>query len=173
MCGPALGLVGAAVSAVGSIASANAQASGSESQAKMAEYNAQVERINARSQRQKGFAEQEQIAAKYEKLEGQGIAAAAKGGVDPGYGSAALTIFGANNENKYGDMETAFVNAEGQAVAHENKAKQYDFEAEQRRQEASAQKKGGMISAGSSFLNGLAGAVKGGGGLGITPMING
>lgn len=159
MCIPAIGLIGAAVSAAGSIASASAQSSA-------ANYNAQVERINARQRRFEGAREQEQISDKYMKLEGEGIANAAKSGIDPGYGSAALVIFGDNAMNKSLDMNTAYINAESQAVAHENKAKQYD-------QEAKAAKTAGMFGAASSFLSGLGGAAKGGGGFGSQLMING
>lgn len=148
MCGPAIGLIGAAVSAVGSIAQGNAQASA-------AQYNSQVERINARQKRFEGHKEQEQIANKYDRVEGQGIAAASKGGIDPGYGSAALVIFGENAFNESLDKNTAYINAESAAVAHENKAKQYDAE-------ASAAKKSGMIGAASSFLSGLGGVAKSG-----------
>jgi hypothetical protein len=150
MCGPVLGLVGAAVSAFGSMASAEGQASS-------AEYNAQVEKINARTQRQKGAVEQERISDKYDKQQGQSIAAAAKSGVDPGYGSAALVIFGEGGANKSADMSMAYVNAEGQAVAHENKAKAYENDAKNQRQ-------AGAIGAASSFLSGLGGAMKSGGG---------
>lgn len=159
MCAIALGLVGAAVSAAGSIAQANAQ-----SQA--AQYNAQVERINARQKRFEGLREQEQISDKYGRIEGQGVAAAAKSGIDPGYGSAALVIFGDNALNKSLDMNTAYVNAESQATAHENKAKQHDAEAK-------AAKQAGMFGAASSFLSGLGGAAKGGGGYGSQLMVNG
>ena len=148
MCAPmmAIGLLGSAVSAAGAMASAN-------SQANAAEYNAQVEKINARSNRQKGGRQQEDIESKYDKIEGQGIAAASKGGVDSGYGSAALTIFGEGFENRDRDKGTAYVNAEGAATANENKAKDYEAQAKAHRQ-------AGMFSAAGSFLSGLGGAVK-------------
>jgi hypothetical protein len=148
MCIPtlAIGLLGSAVSAAGAMASAN-------SQANAAEYNAQVERINARSNRQKGGRQQEDIDNKYDKVEGQGIAAASKGGVDSGFGSAALTIFGEGFENRERDKGAAYVNAEGAATANENKAKDYDAQAKSHRQ-------AGMFSAAGSFLSGLGGAVK-------------
>lgn len=159
MCAPmALGLIGAAVSAAGSMASASAQSSA-------ANYNAAVEKINARQKRFEGAREQEQISDKYNRVEGEGVATAAKAGLDPGYGSAALVIFGDNAMNKSLDMNTAYINAESQAVAHENKAKQHEAEAK-------AAKTSGMIGAASSFLSGLGGAAKGGGGgFGSTLMI--
>lgn len=150
MCAPmAIGLIGAAVSAAGSIAQANAQASA-------AEHNAQVERINARSRRWEGMREQEQISDKYSKIEGEGIAAAGKSGVDAGFGSAALTIFGEGGFSKSMDMNTSYINAESKAVAHENKAQQHD-------QEAKAARQAGMFGAASSLISGLGGAAKGGG----------
>lgn len=150
MCGPAIGLLGAAVSAAGSMASASSQAATHE-------YNAKVEKINARQKRFEGHREQEQIGAKYERVEGQGIAAASKGGVDAGYGSAALVIFGDNAVNESLDKNAAYITAESQAVAHENKARQEEAQAKAARTE-------GMLGAGSSFLSGLGGAMKGGGG---------
>lgn len=142
----AIGLLGSAVSAAGAMASANAQANA-------AEYNATVEKINARTNRQKGGREQENIDNKYDRVEGQGIASAAKGGVDPGFGSAALTIFGEGYENRDRDKATAYVNAEGAATANENKAKDYEAQAKAHRQ-------AGMFSAAGSFLSGISGAVK-------------
>lgn len=149
MCAPAIGLIGAAVSAAGSMASANAQAAQSR-------YNATVARINARTERQKGGVEQEKLEQKHDRLEGQSIAAAAKGGVDPGFGSAALAIFGENFEERAMDKNNAYINAESAAVANENKAR--DLEAQ-----ASAQKKAGAIGAASTFLGGLGGLAKSGG----------
>jgi hypothetical protein len=109
MCLMAIGLVagiaGSAVSAMGAMQQADAQA-------KSMEYNATVAKINARTERQKGAAEQEKIGIKYDRAEGTGIANAAKGGVDPTYGSAALTIFGTNWQDRQMDQGTAYVNAE-------------------------------------------------------------
>lgn len=153
----ALGLVGAAVSAVGSMAQASAQA-------QTANANAATEKINARQKRFEGHKEQEQLRAKYDRVQGEGIANASKGGVDSNYGSAALVIFGDNAKNESLDTNTAYINAESQAVAHENKARQYEAEAK-------AAKTSGMIGAASSFLGGLGGAAKGGGG-GNSLMIN-
>lgn len=150
MCGPAAGLLGGVVSGIGAMAQGNAQA-------EVAEYNAKVEKINARTQRQQGVVEQERIIGKYEKTQSTGIANASKGGVDSGYGSAALVIFGEGDANKSADTSMAYVNAEGKATAHDNKAKSYEMEAKNHRQ-------AGMISAASSFLSGLGGAMKGGGG---------
>lgn len=159
MCLPAIGLIGAAVSAAGAVAQASAQA-------QAANYNAAVEKINARQKRFEGAREQERVSDKYAKVEGEGIANASKAGIDPNYGSAALVIFGDNAFNKSLDMNTAYINAESEAVAHENKAKQYEAEAK-------AAKTAGMFGAASSFLSGLGGAAKSGGGFGSTLMING
>lgn len=150
MCLPAIGLIGAAVSAAGAVAQAGAQASAAQA-------NAQTERINARQARFEGHKEQEQIANKYERLQGEAIASAGKAGIDPSYGSAALVIFGEGGKNESLDKNTAYINAESQAVALENKAKQYDAEAK-------AAKLQGAFGAASSFLGGIGGAVKGGGG---------
>lgn len=154
----ALGLIGAAVSAAGSMAQAS-------SQAQTSNYNAAVEKINARQKRFEGHREQEQISRKYDRVEGEAIANASKAGVDPGYGSAALTIFGEGGLNESLDRNAAYITAESEAVAHENKARQYEAEAK-------AAKTAGMFGAASSFLGGLGGAVKGGGG-GSSLMING
>lgn len=158
MCGPAIGLVGAAVSAVGAIAAGNAQAS-------QAEYNARVEKINARSRRQEGYKEQEDIGQKYERVMGEQRAGYGAAGVDPSFGSA-LAVFGETQEDRIGDQGRAYTNAEAAATSHENKAKQYEFEAKQARQ-------AGAINAASSFLGGLGGAVKGMGsaGAGVPLMI--
>lgn len=155
MCAPAIGLIGAAVSAVGSMASASAQASTHQ-------YNAQVARINARSERWEGASQQEDIWEKSRRTEGTAIANTAKGGVDPGFGSAALAIFGDNFETSTRDANRAYINAESRAVAQENKARQEEAQAK-------AAKTSGALGAASTFLGGLGGAVKAGGGL----MING
>lgn len=150
MCGPAAGLLGGVVSGIGAMAQGNAQAA-------VSEYNAKVEKINARTQRQQGVVEQERIIGKYEKTQSTGIANAGKSGVDAGYGSAALVIFGEGDANKSADTSMAYINAEGKATAHDNKAKDYEMQAKNQRQ-------AGMISAASSFLSGIGGAMKGGGG---------
>lgn len=154
MCGAALGLVGAAVSAAGQMAAADGQAAA-------AEYNAKVEKINARTQRQAGTAEQERIETKYQKTESTGIANAAKSGVDPYSGSAALVIFGEGGANRSADTSMSYINNEGKATAHDNKAKDYEMQAKNARQ-------AGMFSAAGSLLSGISGAVRSGGGL----MIN-
>jgi len=155
MCAPAIGLIGAGVSAVGSIASANAQAQGHQ-------YNATVAKINARSERWEGQAQQEDIYEKGRRAEGTAIANTAKGGIDPGFGSAALAIFGDNYETSSRDANRAYISAESRAVAQENKAKQEEAAAK-------AAKTSGQISAASSFLGGLGSVARAGGGL----MING
>lgn len=151
MCAPMLGMLGSVVSAMGSMAAAEGQASA-------AEYNAKVEKINARTQRQKGYVDQEKVGDKYDTVQGQAIASASKGGVDPLYGSAALIIFGENEANRSADKNMTYVNAEGQATAHENKAKAYE-------QEAANHRQAGSIGAASSFLSGLGGVAKAGGNL--------
>lgn len=153
MCGAALGLVGAGVSAIGQMAAADGQA-------KAAEYNAKVEKINARTERQKGVVDQERIETKYQKIEGTGIANAAKSGIDPLTGSAAMVIFGEGSANRAADTSMAYVNAEGKATAHENKAKSYELDAQNQRQ-------AGQMAAMSSFLNGVSGAMKASNGLKI------
>lgn len=111
--------------------------------------------------------DQEQIGVKYDKLEGQQIATAAKGGVDPGFGSAALLIFGETHENMRRDQDASFLKHESAAIGHENKATAYE-------ESAKAHRKAGKIAAAGSFLSGLSGAVssfgKSGGGGGM--MIN-
>jgi hypothetical protein len=150
MCAPAIGLVaglaGSAVSAMGAMQSANAQARSDE-------YNATVAKINARSERQQGYASQEQIGAKADKVQSQGIAAAAKGGVDPSYGSAAMVIFGEGAETESRDKANTYTNAEGRAIGEENKAKAYEMSAENHR-------KAGKIAAMGTFLGGIGGAAK-------------
>lgn len=149
MCGPAIGLIGAGVSAMGSMMAANGAAS-------QAEYNAQVERINARTTRQQGYVEQERLGGKYDKLQGQAITAASKGGIDASYGSAALAIFGDNEATRSADKGTSYINHEGKAVGHENRARDLDAQAKN-------QRTAGMFGAASSFLGGLGNVAKSGG----------
>lgn len=153
MCAPAaIGLVGAAVSAAGAMAQANAAAAN-------AEYNAKVEKINARSRRQEGFQEAERIGDKYDTLESRQTAGYGAAGVDPFFGSA-LKVFGDTRQARETDQSTNFINAESRAVGHENKARQYEYEAK-------AQRQAGKIGAASSFLGGLKG-LGGGGGFGAS-----
>ena len=140
--------------------------SAAKGQAQQAEYNATVARINARTERQKGFVQQEQIGQKYDKIQGEGIANAAGNGTDPSYGSAALVIFGEGGMNRSGDQGRAYVNAESNAVGHENKARDLEMQAKNARQ-------AGMFGAATSFLGGLGGALKGAGGSGNSNLING
>jgi hypothetical protein len=150
MCAPmaAIGLIGSVVSAAGSMAQANAAAAANE-------YSSTVEKINARSRRQEGLQESERIAEKYDDLKGKQRAGYAKSGIDPFYGSA-LAIFTDTEEARGTDQSTNYINAESKAVAHENKAKQYEYEAK-------AQRRAGAIGAASSFLSGLGGVAKKGG----------
>ena len=152
----ALGLIGAGVSAMGQMSAANAAANN-------AEYSATVEKINARSRRFEGLTESERVAEKYEDLQGQQTAGYAAGGVDTTYGSS-LAVFMDTAQAREQDQATNYINAENAAVSHENKAKQYEYEAKSQRQ-------AGKIGAASSFLSGLGGAVKGGGGFGSTLMV--
>ena len=73
-----------------------------------------------------------------------------------------MVIFGEGSANRAADTSMAYVNAEGKATAHDNKAKDYEMQAQNARE-------AGMFSAAGSFLNGVAGAAKSGGPL----MING
>ena len=148
MCGPAIGLIGAGVSAMGSMMAAQGQAA-------QAEYNAKVERINARTTRQTGYVEQERLGGKYDKLQGQAITNASKGGVDTIYGSAALAIFGENEATRAADKGTSYINHEGKAVGHENRARDLETQAKNHRQ-------AGMFGAASSFLGGLGQVAKAG-----------
>lgn len=157
--GAIAGLAGSAVSAMGAMQQANAQAA-------TMEHNATVAKINARQNRMQGAVEQEKLGVKYDRVEGTGIANAAKGGVDPTYGSAALTIFGTNWQDRVMDQGTAYTNAESAAVGNENKAK--DLEAQ-----AAATRQGGKIAAAGSFLSGIAGTIKGFGTGGGTLKLDG
>lgn len=158
MCVPAIGMVaglaGSMVSAIGASSAANAEA-------QQAEYNAKVAKINALQARREGVAKQEDIGLKADKLRGQSIAAAAKGGVDPNYGSAAHVIFGEGGFAEATDKSRAYIAAESQAVGDENRAK--DLEAQ-----AAAKRKAGSIAAAGSFLSGLGGAFKSGASSGLT-----
>lgn len=171
MCAPILGAVGAVASIAGSVVSAQGQASQAEAQAQQMEYNAKVARINARSERLAGQAEREAAMPKQEALRGQGFAAAGKNNVDPFFGSAAA-IFESNEQTYIADQNNRYVNAEGKAVGHENKAR--DLEAQ-----AAATRDSKKTLQASSILSGLGGAVgalkgvasNGGGGGAL--MING
>jgi hypothetical protein len=154
MCGPMLGIAGAAVGAMGTMMQANAQANA-------AEYNAKVEKINARSRRQEGLQQSERIADKYDDLKGKQQASYSKAGVDPFFGSA-LSIFTDTSTSENSDQDTNYINAESRATGHENKAKQYEYEAKTQRQ-------AGMIGAASGMLSGLKGL--GGSGFGTTLKI--
>lgn len=165
MCLPALAAVGAIASVAGSVVSGMGAKSQADAQANQAEYNAKVARINAQSERYKGGVEQERVQEKAEQLQGQGLAAAGGSGIDPYFGSAALVIFGEGGEKAQLDKNTAYVNAEGAAIANENKARDLETQAQGYRQ-------AGKYSMAGSFLSGLAGGVgalgrgmSGGGGL--------
>lgn len=165
MCIPALAAVGAIASVAGSAVSAMGAKSQADAQANQAEYNAKVARINAQSERYKGGVEQERIHEKAEQLQGQGLAAAGGSGIDPYFGSAALVIFGEGGEKAQLDKNTAYVNAEGAAVGHENRARDLETQAE-------GYRKAGKYAMTGSFLSGIAGGIgavsrgmSGGGGL--------
>ena len=136
-----IGLAGSAVSAVGSMAQANASAN-------QADYNAQVAKINARTARQQGLAQSETIARKYDRQGGQITTAYAKGGVDPGSGSAAL-VRAENDRNFWLDQNNAIWNRETEAIGQENKARDLEAQAKNTR-------KAGPIAAAGSFLSGIA-----------------
>lgn len=150
MCGPAIGIItglaSSAVSAAGAMAQANAQANN-------AEYNAKVEKINARSRRQEGLQESERIADKYNRVQGENTNAFAGAGVDPFFGSS-LSIFADTERARGADMDTNYINAESRAVGHENKAKQFEYEAD-------SQRKAGRMQAFGTLLGGLGSAAKG------------
>lgn len=161
MCVPALGAV---VGVIGSVVSGIGAAQQANAQAQKDEYDAKVAKINARSERQQSYSKQEDIGAKYDKQRGQSIALAAKGGVDPSYGSAALVIFGENAFAESVDKGRQYISGESAAVAQENKARELEYSAQQNR-------KAGKIAAASSFLSGLGGAVKGFSGGGGSPFM--
>ena len=152
MCLPALGAIGAVASLAGSAVSAMGASQQADAQANQLEYNSTVAKINARSERQKGHVEQEKIIDKGRRVESEGIAAAGASNIDPYFGSAALSIFGENAENVAMDRNNAYVNAEGAAIANENKAR--DLEAQ-----AQATRKGGKTAAFGTFLGGIGGAI--------------
>ena len=165
MCFPAVGavfgLIGSAVSAAGAAAQANAQAN-------QMEYNAKVADINAKTARSEGLYEADKIDDKYDRIGGEQITAATKGGVVPGTGSAALLRFDDTVRNSWLDQSTAIWNKETEAIGYENKAQDL-------RAQASATRSAGKIGAAGSFLSGLSGAVRSfgssGGGVGSTLTI--
>jgi len=166
MCAPALGAIGAIASLAGSAVGAMGQAQQADAQAEQMERNAVVAKINARTERQKGNFEQEKISDKYQKNMSEGMAAASASGIDPFFGSAALTIFGEGAYNRAQDKNAAYISAESAAVGNENKARDLEAQAE-------ATRKGGKMAAAGSFLSGVAGAVKGfggGGGGALAPV---
>jgi hypothetical protein len=158
MCLPAagmiFGLLGSAVSAMGAMAQADGQA-------KQAEYNAKVAEINARTARQQGSSEADKVEDKYQRLRAGQRVAAAKAGLDPSAGSAALVINQETTRNSELDQLTSIWNRETEAVGFENKAKDLRIQAQNA-------KTAGKFGAASSFLSGLGGALKGGGGVGST-----
>ena len=138
----AIGLIGAAVGAVGQLAAAQAEAQNNK-------YNAAVERVNERSKRREGLAEGVKIGEQYNRVEGTQQAGMAAGGVDPFFGSA-MDVFEETRGDRKWDQSANWVNAESKATAHENKAAQYDMNAE-------AAQKAGVIGALGTFLGGLKG----------------
>jgi hypothetical protein len=141
----ALGLLGAVVSAAGTLASAQAQAA-------QASYNAKVAEINARTARQEGLFKADQLEDKYQRERAAQRVAAAASGLNYARGSPALVI-GEGYRNQALDEATTIWNAETEATAYENKAKQY-------RMEASAARTAGMFGAGASFLTGIGNAMR-------------
>ena len=160
MCVPMLGMVAGLAS---SMVSAMGAASAADGEAKQMEYNATVAKINARQSRMIGMQKQEDVGVKADKTRGTAIAEAAKGGVDPYSGSAALVIFGEGGEAEASDKARQYIAAESQAVGDENKARDLEAQAKNKR-------KAGSIAAAGSFLSGLGGTFKSGasgGGLGL------
>lgn len=164
MCVPAIGAVagiaGAAVSAIG----AKQQA---EAQAQMDEYNAKVARMRGEASLKTHDLNAQRKSLEYQKLAGTQLAAAAKGGVDPTFGSAALTIFGETYEEglrEQNDMRQAGINEYYEGL---NKQQAYNTSAQNNY-------KASKIAAAGSFLSGVAGAVGSlkGSGMGSSLMIN-
>lgn len=154
MCFPvALALLGTAVSAVGTIASAQAAAQQSE-------YNASVAEINARTARMQSAAQAEKIADEHDRIQGRNRAAAAKAGLNPASGSAALVI-----EQEGGKQ--AWLDTVGELWRGATEGTAYDNKAAQERKNAKAQRQAGYFSAASSMLSG-AGKAMGSGGLTIS-----
>jgi hypothetical protein len=145
-----MSMAGAAVSASGAKSQANAQAA-------QMEYNAKVSDINAKTARAEGLYEADRIDDKYDKVQGEITTAAAKGGVLPNTGSAALLKFDDTLKNSILDQQTAIWNKETEAVGHENKATDL-------RAQAQATRSAGKTAAAGAIFGGLAGAVKGFGG---------
>lgn len=163
MCGPALAIVGAAASLAGSMVAAKGQAQQADAQAAQLDYNAKVSRINARSERFAGQAEREAAVPKQDALRGELRAAAAKNNVDPFFGSAAA-IFEQNEQNFVQDQNARYVNAEGKAVGHENKARDLEAQAAAVRDSKKTMQTASILSGIGGAVGSLKGAVGGGGG---------
>lgn len=143
MCAPVIGILAAGLSAAGAMQQANAQAA-------QAKYNSQVEEINARTARQEGQLRADKLEDQYQSQRAEGRVSAAKSGLNPAAGSAALVIDQESFRNQRADELATIWNSETQAVGHENKATGL-------RAEAKAYKQAGMIGAASTFLGGLKG----------------
>lgn len=164
MLGMVAGLAGSVVSGMGAMSAANGEA-------QQMEYNAKVAKINARSDRQQGQAKIEQMQIKQKELIGEQTAAFGKNNVDPFFGSA-MAIFADTSMKNNMDDNNTWLAAESSAVGNENKAR--DLEAQ-----AANKRKAGKIAMASSILSGIGGAGKslasagGGGGGGTALFLNG
>lgn len=166
MCGFAA--IGAVAGIIGGVVSGIGAAQQAEAQAQKDEYDAKVARINARTVMQQSIPEAEAKIAEYDRVQGTTIANAAKNGVDPYYGSAAL-IFAENESDKGVDLARIGENAYSRKVAYENDARGLEASAANHRQ-------AGKIAMVSSFLGGLgsaAGSMRGSGGGVGSPLLIG
>ena len=151
MCVPMLGMV---AGLAGSMVSAIGAKSAADGEAAQMEYNAKVAKINARQNRMVGAQKQEDIGIATDKKVGTAVAAFGKNGVDANYGSAAALIF-ETEEAGGADKNRTYIAHESAAVGDENKAKDLEAQAKNKR-------KAGSIAAAGSFLSGLGGAFKSG-----------
>lgn len=159
MCVPMLGMV---AGLAGSMVSAMGAKSAADGEAAQMEYNAKVAKINARQNRMVGAQKQEDIGVATDKKVGKQIAESAAAGIVPGYGSAAALIFETEFAGQ-SDKDRTYIAAESAAVGDENKARDLEAQAKNKR-------KAGSIAAAGSFLSGLGGAFKSGASSGL--MLN-
>ncbi|MEW5705087.1 MAG: hypothetical protein AB1781_10970 [Pseudomonadota bacterium] len=115
------------------------------------QYNADVALANAETARREGQREQERMVEGSRQLQSTITAQAAKAGVNPNTGSAAL-VASAAHSNAWLDWMTALWNKETEAVASENKATDLRYQADYTVRSAEAAT---GLSAGSSFVSDL------------------
>lgn len=162
MCGPALGavssLAGVGMSAMSMKMQMDAQKRQDEAtlltaigQGNQMQYNADVAIANAETARREGKFEQERLVEQGRQLQGKITTTAAKGGVNPNTGSAAL-VASAAHANSWLDWMTALWNKETEAVANENKATDLRYQADYTVKSAEAAT---GLSAGGSFISDL------------------